>query len=52
MHTHHMSGNMFLANGLNILLFLTIWKLAWFHVARLTGPTGRALASAAFFQAS
>ena len=44
---------MFITNGLNILLFLTFWRLAWFHIPRLL-PNSRivkALASAANFQA-
>lgn len=52
MHTHHGSGQMFLANGLNVLLFLTFWRLAWHAVAsRTSSPTVHALARAAFVQA-
>lgn len=53
MHTHFGSGTSFIMTGLNVLLFLTFWRLAWFHVARLTSsPMITALASAANFQAS
>ena len=38
--------------GLNVLLFLTFWKLLWFHLGRAGNPTVKALAGAAFFQAS
>ena len=52
MHTHHGSGQMFLANGLNVLLFLTFWRLAWHFVAsRTSSPTVQSLAKAAFVQA-
>ncbi len=52
MHTHHGSGQMFLATGLNVLLFLTFWRLAWHAVAsRSKSPMVQALAKAAFAQA-
>ncbi len=43
---------MFIANGLNVLLFLTLWRLVWFHVARkFKSPVVQSLSRAAFFQA-
>ena len=51
LHTHFGSGTTFVSNGLNILLFLTFWKLAWFHLSRTGNPTIKALSGAAFFQA-
>lgn len=43
---------MFIANGLNILLFLTFWRLVWHYVASKTkSPAVQAIAKAAFVQA-
>lgn len=52
MHTHFGSGTQFLTTGLNVLLFLTFWRLAWFHIPKLfnNNPSVRALAGAAQFQ--
>lgn len=52
MHTHHGSGQMFLVNGLNVLLFLTLWRVSWFHIGRkFKSPLIQSLAKAAFVQA-
>lgn len=51
MHTHFRSWTAFVSQGLNILLFLTAWRLAWLHAARSSNPTVKALAGAALFQA-
>lgn len=51
MHTHFRSWTMFVSNGLNILLFLTFWRLVWLHAGRSSNPTVKALAGAALFQA-
>lgn len=43
---------MFLTTGLNVLLFLTFWRIGWHAVAsRTSSPTLHALARAAFVQA-
>ena len=43
---------MFITNGINILLFLTFWRLAWHAVAsNIKHPAAQALARAAFVQA-
>lgn len=43
---------MFIANGLNILLFLTVWRLAWHWVASHSNNSMiQSLAKAAFVQA-
>lgn len=42
---------MFLANGLNVLLFLTFWRLAWHYVSCHTkSPMVQSLAAAAYVQ--
>lgn len=51
MHTHFGSGTTLLSNGLNVLLFLTFWKIVWMHLSRSSNPTVKALSGAAFFQA-
>lgn len=52
MHTHHGSGQLFLANGLNVLLFLTFWRLFWhFAASTFKAPAVQALARAAYVQA-
>lgn len=51
MHTHFRSWTTLVSNGLNILLFLTFWRIAWLHAARSDNATVKALAGAALFQA-
>lgn len=55
MHTHHGSGQMFIVNGLNVLLFLTFWRLlaVVVHGSRIAAryPYIAALSRAAYFQA-
>ena len=51
MHTHFASGTSMIMTGLNVLLFLTFWKLVWHAAARTGNPTLKALSGAAFFQA-
>ncbi len=52
MHVHHGSGQMFIATGLNVLLFLTVWRLAWHYLAtKVPHPAVQSLARAAFVQA-
>lgn len=52
MHTHFASGPHFVTTGLNVLIFLTLWRLVWHHVAANSkGSTVNALASAALYQA-
>ena len=52
MHTHFGSATMFVTNLLNVLLGLTLWRLAWAHVlASSKAPSwARGLARAALFQ--
>ena len=52
MHTHFASATTFIGTLLNVLLGLTLWRLAWAHV--LAAPKAPAwlhgLARAALFQ--
>ena len=51
MHTHFASGPSFIATGLNVLVFLTLWRLVWHHVAgRSTSPFVQSFATAALYQ--
>jgi peroxiredoxin family protein len=51
LHTHFGSGTTLLSNGINVLLFLTFWRLAAFHLSRSSNPTVKAVAGAMFAQA-
>lgn len=51
MHTHFASGPSFIATGLNVVIFLTLWRLVWHHVAANSkSQTMQTFATAALYQ--